>query len=62
MAATLMAASASTGTVLKPTPFLGQSRATNANPLRDFVSMGHGKYTMVLSNSHTYSYIAVVFC
>lgn len=48
MAATLMAATSSTGTVLKPTPFLGQNRGTNANPLRDVVSMGAGKYTMVL--------------
>jgi len=54
MAATLMAASASTGTVLKPTPFLGQSRGTNANPLRDVVSMGPGKYTMVLSNIYMF--------
>nr|KYP44193.1 hypothetical protein KK1_034357 [Cajanus cajan] len=41
-----MAATASTGTVLKPTPFLGLSRGINANPLRDVVSMGTGKYTM----------------
>ena len=48
MASTLMAASTS-GTVLKPTPFLGQGKGANANPLRDVVSMGTGKYTMVFS-------------
>lgn len=51
MAATLMAATASTSTVLRPNPFLGQSRASNANPLRDVVSIGTPKYTMVYSLS-----------
>lgn len=46
MAATLMAATSS-GT-LKATPFLGQGKGANANALRDVVSMGTGKYTMVL--------------
>nr|KYP58833.1 hypothetical protein KK1_014255 [Cajanus cajan] len=46
MAGTLMAATTSSGTVLKPTPFLGQGKGANANPLRDVVSMGTGKYTM----------------
>lgn len=50
MAAMLMAATASSSTVLRPTPFLGQSRGANANPLRDVVPMGTGKYTMVLSS------------
>ncbi|GMJ05198.1 light-harvesting chlorophyll B-binding protein 3 [Hibiscus trionum] len=39
-----MASMLSSGTVLRPTPFLGQNK--NANPLRDVVSVGTGKYTM----------------
>lgn len=46
-----MAATASSSTVLSPTPFLGQTRGANANPLRDVVPMGAGKYTMVFSPS-----------
>ncbi|CAL5335890.1 unnamed protein product [Camellia sinensis] len=46
MASMLMAATASTSTALRPTPFLGQTRGPNANPLRDVVSMGTGKFTM----------------
>nr|CAN83151.1 hypothetical protein VITISV_031291 [Vitis vinifera] len=42
----LMAATASSSTVLRPTPFLGQTRGANSNPLRDVVPMGTGKYTM----------------
>ncbi|KAL3636841.1 Lhcb3-1p [Castilleja foliolosa] len=43
-----MAATAgSTSVVIRPTPFLGKSK--NAiNPLRDVVSMGNAKYTMVI--------------
>ncbi|KHG02808.1 Chlorophyll a-b binding 13, chloroplastic [Gossypium arboreum] len=39
-----MASMLSSGTVLRPTPFLGQNR--NANPLRDVVSVGTTKYTI----------------
>lgn len=47
--ASMVAAAASGTSLLKPTtPFLGQGRS-NVNPLRDGVSMGPGKYTMVLS-------------
>ncbi|KAF5949104.1 hypothetical protein HYC85_015061 [Camellia sinensis] len=41
-----MSTATSTSTVLRPTPFLGQTRGANANPLRDVVSMGTGKFTM----------------
>ncbi|CAL5341892.1 unnamed protein product [Camellia sinensis] len=41
-----MSTATSTSTVLRPTPFLGQTRGANANPLRDVVSMGIGKFTM----------------
>ncbi|KAK6946773.1 Chlorophyll A-B binding protein [Dillenia turbinata] len=37
---------ASISTVLKPTPFLGQTRSSNANPLRFVVPMGNARYTM----------------
>ncbi|XP_058002230.1 chlorophyll a-b binding protein 3, chloroplastic-like [Hevea brasiliensis] len=40
-----MASIASSSTILRPTPFLGQ-RGSSANPLRDAVSMGNGKYIM----------------
>lgn len=36
---------ASSTAAVKATPFLGQPK--NANPLRDVVSMGNAKYTMV---------------
>ncbi|KAL0353715.1 UNVERIFIED_CONTAM: Chlorophyll a-b binding protein 13, chloroplastic [Sesamum angustifolium] len=39
-----MATAASSTTVVKATPFLGQTK--NANHLRDVVSMGNAKYTM----------------
>ncbi|XP_042064594.1 chlorophyll a-b binding protein 13, chloroplastic-like [Salvia splendens] len=39
-----MASMASSTTLVKTTPFLGQTK--NANPLRDVVSMGNAKYTM----------------
>ncbi|CAI9773483.1 unnamed protein product [Fraxinus pennsylvanica] len=39
-----MAATASSTTLVKATPFLGQTN--NASPLRDVVSVGNGKYTM----------------
>ncbi|KAJ4726230.1 Chlorophyll a-b binding protein, chloroplastic [Melia azedarach] len=45
MASMMAAATASSSTSLRPTPFLGQSRS-NVNSLRDVVSMGNGKYTM----------------
>jgi len=41
-----MASLASSSTIVRPTPFLGK-RGSNANPLRDVVSMGNGKYIMV---------------
>lgn len=40
-----MAATASSTTVVRATPFLGQTK--NTNPLRDVVPMGSGKFTMV---------------
>ncbi|KAF2285939.1 hypothetical protein GH714_009084 [Hevea brasiliensis] len=40
-----MASIAGSSTILRPTPFLGQ-RGSSANPLRDVVSMGNGKYIM----------------
>ncbi|CAN6457741.1 unnamed protein product [Victoria cruziana] len=43
MASTL--ASARSGTVIK-TPFLGQTKGSNAKSLRDLVSFGNGKFTM----------------
>ncbi|KAK9152514.1 hypothetical protein Syun_010823 [Stephania yunnanensis] len=46
MVATLMAASASTSTVLRASPFLGQTRGSSPNSLRDVVSLGTGKFTM----------------
>lgn len=61
MAATLMAATSGSGTVLKPTPFLGQGKASNGNPLRDVVSMGSGKYSMVLSLSLLFLYWVIVW-
>lgn len=42
-----MAATASSATVVKQTPFLGQRKS--ANPLRDVVAMGTSKFTMVFS-------------
>jgi len=41
-----MASLASSSTIARPTPFLGK-KGSNANPLRDVVSMGNGKYIMV---------------
>jgi len=41
-----MASLASSSTIVRPNPFLGK-RGSNANPLRDVVSMGNGKYIMV---------------
>ena len=43
-----MAATASSTTVVRATPFLGQTRASNVKPLRDSVSMINGKFTMVI--------------
>ncbi|GKD90870.1 chlorophyll A/B binding protein 13, chloroplastic, partial [Tanacetum coccineum] len=40
-----MAATASS-TVVRATPFLGQTRPSSINPLRDVVSMPSAKYTM----------------
>ncbi|KAG5255058.1 LIGHT-HARVESTING CHLOROPHYLL BINDING protein [Salix suchowensis] len=40
-----MASLASSSAIVRPTPFLGK-RGSNANPLRDVVSMGNGKYIM----------------
>ena len=42
-----MATMLSSGTVLRPTPFLGQGRGTNGNAVRDVVPIGSGKFTMV---------------
>jgi len=41
-----MASLASSSTIARPTAFLGK-KGSNANPLRDVVSMGNGKYIMV---------------
>ncbi|TQD71927.1 hypothetical protein C1H46_042532 [Malus baccata] len=41
-----MAAAASSSTLLRTTPFLGQSRGPSFNTLKDVVPMGTGKYTM----------------
>ncbi|CBI23318.3 unnamed protein product, partial [Vitis vinifera] len=46
MVATVMAATASSSTGLRPTQFLGQTRGSNANQLREVVPMGTGKFTM----------------
>ncbi|KAI9070661.1 hypothetical protein K1719_047374 [Acacia pycnantha] len=43
-ASTFMAATASSSTVLKPSPFLGQTRASNS--FTDLVPLGKAKYTM----------------
>jgi light-harvesting complex II chlorophyll a/b binding protein 3 len=40
---------ASSATVVKQTPFLGQRKG--ANPLRDVVAMGTSKVTMVFPNN-----------
>lgn len=48
MASIMAAATASSSTSLRATPFLGQSR-TSANALKDVVPMGNAKYTMVIS-------------
>ncbi|KAL0399343.1 UNVERIFIED_CONTAM: Chlorophyll a-b binding protein 13, chloroplastic [Sesamum radiatum] len=42
--ASMATTAGSSTTVVKATPFLGQTK--NANPLRDVVSMGNAKYTM----------------
>ncbi|CBI23320.3 unnamed protein product, partial [Vitis vinifera] len=41
-----MAATASSSTGLRPTQFVGQTRGSNANQLREVVPMGTGKFTM----------------
>ncbi|RVW46346.1 Chlorophyll a-b binding protein 13, chloroplastic [Vitis vinifera] len=46
MVATVMAATASSSTGLRPTQFVGQTRGSNANQLREVVPMGTGKFTM----------------
>ncbi|BBH01850.1 light-harvesting chlorophyll B-binding protein 3 [Prunus dulcis] len=46
MASTLMGATASSSTLLRPTPFLCQTRGPSFNTLRDVAPMGTGKYTM----------------
>lgn len=43
-----MAATASSTTVVRATPFLGQTRSSSLNPLRDVVSMPSAKFTMVI--------------
>ncbi|KAJ4977461.1 hypothetical protein NE237_002567 [Protea cynaroides] len=43
-----MAATTSSSTVFRSTPFLGQTWGSNLNPLREVVSMGTGKFTMVI--------------
>ena len=53
MVATVMAATASSSTGLRPTQFLGQTRGSNANQLREVVPMGTGKFTMVFQ-FHTF--------
>lgn len=40
-----MAATGSSATVVRATPFLGQTKY--ANPLRDIVPMGSARFTMV---------------
>ena len=57
----LMAATASSSTVLRPTPFLGQTRGANSNSLRDVVPMGAGKYTMVKTYLPSQSLVLYVY-
>lgn len=45
--ASMAATASSSTTVVRATPFLGQTKGSNANTLRDSVSMVNGKFTMV---------------
>ena len=60
MLATIIATTANSSISLRLTPFLGQTRRSNANRLREVVPIANGKLTMVFQ-FHTFKLLMMLF-